>query len=270
MQSHSRHEVRTLQGREAPILLGVVHLPPLPGSPRHQLSVRAITEHARRDAERILAAGFDGYVVENFGDAPFFAGAVPRQVLTCMTAIIGALPRPEGALIGVNVLRNDALGALAIAAACELDFIRVNVLVGAMVTDQGIVEGRAAEVLRERQTLAPRVALCADVEVKHASPIGAFDRAEVARETAYRGLADALIVTGRATGSPASVEALREVRAAVPDRPLLVGSGVTSESIGAMLSVADGVIVGTALKEGGRVEAPIDPRRARQLVAAAR
>ncbi len=254
-----------------PVLLGVVHLPALPGSPRYAGGgVGAVVEHALRDAEALLEAGFDGYVVENFGDAPFFAGSVPPHTLTMMTRVLGALPRGN-ALVGVNVLRNDAMGALAIAAAMELDFIRVNVLVGAAVTDQGVIEGQAATVMRQRQRLAPNVAVLADVDVKHASPLGRdYDLTEAAEETAYRGLADGLIVTGKATGKAASLGDLEAVRRVVPDRPLLVGSGATADTLPSLLRLATGAIVGTATKRDGRVSEPVDPARARAIVEAVR
>ena len=253
------------------LLLGVVHLLPLPGSPRgRSRSVENIIARARADADAYLEAGFDGFVIENFGDTPFFPDAVPPHVLTLMTRVALALPRQD-ALVGANVLRNDARGALAVAIGADLDFVRVNVHTGAAVTDQGIIEGRAAETAREREALAPKVAILADVDVKHAAPLGVGrDLAESARDTAYRGLADGLIVTGKATGSSASLQDLETVTRAVPDRPVLVGSGVTADTVRATLKLASGVIVGTAVKTGGNAEADVDASRAREFVEAAR
>ena len=264
--------------RHSKLLLGVVHLPPLPGSPGAPPPAdRPLADYldecrarAEVDAARILAAGFDGYVIENFGDVPFYAEAVPPHVTAIMTSIAMMLPR-EDAVGGVNVLRNDARAGVAIAAAAGLDFVRVNVHTGAAVTDQGIVEGRAAETIRERASLAPQVAIFADVDVKHATPLGLrFDIVEAARDTAYRGLADALIVTGAATGSAAAINDLQNVKRATPDVPLLVGSGVDEDTVGEVLAVADGAIVGTALKEDGRVDRPVDLDRARHFVERAR
>lgn len=212
----------------------------------------------------------DGYVVENFGDAPFFPRAVPAHVLTAMTRIILALPR-AGCLVGVNVLRNDARGALSIAAAVDADLIRVNVHCGAMVTDQGVLEGEAAETMRLRRAIAPRTAVLADVAVKHALPLGVgFDLAAAAKDTADRGLADGIIVTGSATGAPTAPEDLARVRSAIPERPVLVGSGVDVGTIQGLLRQAHGVIVGTSLKRDGAVRSPVDLARVRRLVAEAR
>jgi len=253
------------------LLLGVVHLKPLPGSPRHTgESIESLSAAARADAEAILEAGFDGWILENFGDAPFFKGPVPPHVITILTRIALDLPR-DSALTGVNVLRNDAIGGLAVAAAANLHMIRVNVHTGAMVTDQGVLEGEAAQTTRTRRWLAPDVAILADVDVKHAQPLSAaFDLADSARDTAHRGLADGLIITGRATGRAVSLADLESVRAAVPDRPVLAGSGVTAESVRDVLRVSHGVIVGSWIKRGGRADEHVDPSRARDFVLEAR
>jgi len=254
------------------VLIGVVHLKPLPGSPRYTgESLESIVATATADANAILEAGLDGWILENFGDSPFFKGAVPSHVIAAMTRIAAALPGENNALRGVNVLRNDAAGALAVAAAAGLDFVRVNVHTGARVTDQGIIEGDAAATLRLRRNIAPDVAILADVDVKHSEPLGqSFDLIESARETAHRGLADALIVTGRATGSPIAFDQLKAVRGAVSDRSILAGSGVTPHNVRDALSAADGAIVGTWLKRGGRIDDRVDLARARELVTEAR
>jgi membrane complex biogenesis BtpA family protein len=170
-----------------------------------------------------------------------------------------------GPFLGVNVLRNDARAALGLCAACAADFLRVNVHVGAAVTDQGVIEGRAAETLRERGRLAPRALILADVHVKHAVPLGNGDLGDAAVETHERGLADALIVSGRATGAEAELQDLVRVRERVPAAPLLLGSGVTAHNARAMLAHADGAIVGTWLKAGGDVSAPVERDRVARL-----
>ena len=263
-----------LLNRERPqekILLGVVHLLSLPGSPGcEDPGLEKIIDAARRDAERLLEAGFDGYVIENFGDLPFFPGEVPPSTTAAMTRIACELPTRE-AIVIVNVLRNDPLAALSIAAGAELSGIRVNVHTSAMLTDQGIIEGRAAETLRLRRQLGDGLAILADVDVKHAEQLGTpRDISELARETAYRGLADGLIVTGRATGSAVDPNDLARVREAVPDRHLFIGSGADESNIAGLLETADGAIVGTSLKIDGRVDNEIDPGRARAWILASR
>lgn len=257
-----------------PLLLGVVHLAPLPGSPRATAgpaSLERVLDAARRDADALLEGGLSGFIVENFGDAPFHADRVEPVTVAAMARVAADLRARagDGPVIGVNVLRNDAAAALAVAAASGADLIRVNVHTGAMLTDQGWIAGRAAETLRLRRAWDAPVAIAADVGVKHALRPQGFELAESARETAGRGLADALIVTGTATGAATPLEDLRTVRAAVPDTPLLAGSGATAETIAEILAIADGVIVGTSLKEDGNVARLVDPARVREFVAAA-
>ena len=252
-------------------LFGVLHLPPLPGAPRYDgRGLDSVLERAMRDADVLLGAGFDGFVVENFGDAPFFPDRVGPETVAAMTVVVAAVAK-LGGVVGVNILRNDARAALAVAAATGAHFIRVNVHVGAVVTDQGLVQGRAAETLRYRRALGAEVAIAADVDVKHGTPLGGLASiAETAEEAVGRGLADAIIVTGRATGRAVDLRELEAVKGAVPDRPVLTGSGADASSIGALLAVADGVIVGTAIKEGGRVTAAVDADLAAAFVRAAR
>ena len=248
-------------------VIGVVHLPPLPGSPRFDGDLKAVFRRAQTDAQALLSGGVDGIILENFGDAPFYPDRVPPITVALMAVILKTLRGlSETALFGVNVLRNDAEAALAVAAAAGAHFIRVNIWTGAMVTDQGILQGPAWKVARQRSIWAPHIRIFADVLVKHAMPLGEQDVAQVARDTAYRGLADALIVTGPATGEHPDLERVQAVREAVPDRPLYVGSGVTPDNLRTFLPLADGFIVGSAFKEGGRAENPVDPGRVRRFM----
>ncbi len=253
-----------------PILIGVVHLPALPGSARSELPIEAIVERAVRDATALEQAGFSAMIVENFGDVPFAADRLPPPSLACMAVVAREVRAAVRCPVGVNALRNDAAAALGIAVASGATFIRVNVHTGVAATDQGIIEGRARETLLERQRLSADIAILADVFVKHARPLSERDIGQAAKDTAYRGLADGLIVTGPATGSAPDMDDVRRVRAAVPDRLLFAGSGVTAARVSSVLQSCDGVIVGTALREGTDTARPIDPRRAAEFVAAAR
>jgi membrane complex biogenesis BtpA family protein len=249
-----------------PRLVGVIHLAPLPGSPRDAGELRSTAERAAEEARVLEGAGFDGVIVENFGDAPFFAGAVPAITVAAMTVCASAVRvAAPGLVLGVNVLRNDAEAALSIAHVVDAGFVRVNVHTGARVTDQGVVEGRAAETLRLRRALgAGRVAIWADVDVKHSHPLGSSPAdASVSQEAAelvHRGLADAVLVTGSGTARPVDPERLRAVRAAVAV-PVLVASGATEAMLPALAEHAHGVVVGSALREGGRPAAPLVPAR---------
>lgn len=253
----------------AATLVGMVHLRPLPGSPRWRPPLARVVEQAVSEARLLAACGFDAVLVENFGDAPFHAERVAPATIAAMTLAVRAVRSAVTVPVGVNVLRNDAAAALGVATVTGADLIRVNVHTGAAATDQGIVEGRAAATLRARHNLRSKVRIYADVHVKHSAPLGQPDIGESAAEAAYRGLADGLIVSGTATGVPAALADIRRVRQAVPDRSLWVGSGITPESIAGLLAEADGAIVGTCLKRSGRTDGPLDRRRIERLLAAA-
>lgn len=260
-------------------IIGMVHLAPLPGSPAGRQPLSKVVQAACHDARLLADAGFDALIIENFGDAPFRPTTVDPHTVAFMTVAVRAVMAAVSIPVGVNVLRNDAIAAVAIAGVCGAAFVRVNVHTGAYATDQGLMEGRADETLRYRRRLtggaqgnqtAAMPAILADVHVKHAMPLAAAPIAQTAEEAAYRGRADGLIVSGAATGKPTDLADLKAVREAVPDRPVYVGSGVTPDTVAEWLAVANGVIVGTAIKRDGLTTAPVDAARAAALVKAAR
>lgn len=253
-------------------ILGVIHLLPLPGSPRFGGKRTEIRGHALRDARAYIEGGCHGLILENFGDSPFRKDRVEPAVVAEMTALALEIRAelPEDRLLGINVLRNDATSALSIAAATQADFIRVNVHTGTMFTDQGTIEGRADETLRLRSNLVCQVDILADVAVKHATPPPGFDLTGATQDLALRGGADGIIVTGSATGSGTALDDLESVRSAVPEGyPVLAGSGVQLENLKATLQFADAVIVGTSLKHNGDVAQPVDRERVRAMVSRA-
>jgi len=242
-------------------LVGVIHLPPLLGSPRSRESTRACAVQAARCASALVRAGFDGIILENFNDAPFFAGTVPPVTVAAMTACALAVRDAAPELyLGVNVLRNDAEAALAVAACVEAEFVRVNVLTGVRVADQGIIEGKAATLLRASHAWAQgRVRIWADVDVKHSAPLGpARPLAQEVEDTVHRALADAVLVTGDGTGKGVDVDKLSLVARAAGEVPVYVASGATPETLAVLAQHATGVIVGSALRTGGRPGGPVD------------
>lgn len=247
----------------------MVHLKPLPGTTRYDGLLEEIFESAMNDANALDLGGIDAIMVENYGDVPFRKSGVAPHTIAIMTLVVEQIRGITGKPVGVNVLRNDPIAALGIAAASMAAMIRVNVHTGAMLTDQGIIEGDASATLAYRRTLGAEIMILADVNVKHALPLAPFPIEEAAADAVERGLADALIVTGTRTGAGADLEDLRRVRAAV-NVPVLVGSGVTDESVRAILAECDGAIVGSWLKENGDVSRPVDKERVRRLMEAAR
>jgi len=253
------------------LLAGMLHLPPLPGSPLGRSSLDAIEKHVLADARVLAEAGFDAAILENYGDVPFFKDRVDPVTVASMTRLAVAVRSATGALrLGINVLRNDSASALAIAFAVDADLIRVNVHVGATATDQGVIEGRASETMRLRASLGADVEIWSDVHVKHGRSLAHSSIEGEAEDAVLRGLADALIVSGRATGEPASLDEVRRVKALDLGVPVYVGSGVTEKNLQEVLVASDGVIVGTALKQGGRTANPVERDRALRFVERAR
>ena len=249
-------------------IIGMVHVLPLPGSPAWDGSMDAVIDRALRDTAELVAGGVDGIFIENYGDTPFFPDRVPAETTASLAVVVREIARVTSLPKGVNVLRNDAASALAIATAVGAQMIRVNVHTGSMHTDQGPIHGRAFETLRARAALRSDVAICADVLVKHATPPAGATYGETAADTWERGAADVLIVSGRATGAPTDVNALREVRHAVPDSTIWIGSGLDASSARALLAVADGAIVGSALQKDGRAGNVVQRDRVARLMEA--
>lgn len=251
-------------------IIGVVHLMPLPTSPRWGGSLRAVLDRAQQEATALASGGVNGIIIENFFDAPFTKGLVDPAVVSAMTLIVGELMNLLTVPVGINVLRNDAKSALAIASCVGAKFIRVNVLTGIMATDQGLIEGQAHELMRYRRELGSDVKILADVLVKHARPLGSPNLTTAVQETIERGLADGVILSGWATGSPPSLEDLELATAAADGVPVFIGSGASWENISTLMQAADGVIVSSSLKRHGKIDQPIDPIRVSQFVEATR
>lgn len=250
---------------QRPALVGVVHLAPLPGSPHSHLPIEEIIDAALRDAFAYQDGGADAVIIENFGDVPFLKDRVEPHTVAAMTRAVLAVKSVLSIPVGINVLRNDALAALGMSAVTGASFIRVNVHTGVTVTDQGIIEGRADQTLRYRKRLGADVAIWADVLVKHGTPLGTQSIQDAASDTVHRGLADAVIVTGSATGVASDPADLARVRAVLPNTPVYVGSGVTPESVARYLPAASGIIVGTWTKFDGQVDKAVDRERVRTL-----
>jgi membrane complex biogenesis BtpA family protein len=247
------------------LLIGVVHLRPLPGAPRWAGDLEKVIRLAVNDARAYESGGADALVVENFGDVPFTKGRVGPATIAAMAAAGRAVRAAVKLSLGFNVLRNDARAALGLCAACGGAFIRVNVHTGAMLTDQGLIEGNAFDTLRYKKAICPEAQVFADVHVKHAVPLGDWKIDDSARDTMERGLADALIVSGAGTGLAADVADVERVRLACPDARILLGSGVTIANARDFLALADGFIVGTSLKVGGKLDNPVDSKRVAAL-----
>ena len=251
-------------------IIGMLHVPALPASPKNELSFTDVTNWVLKDADVLAAGGIDAFIIENFGDTPFYPRRVPAHTVAFMTALSLQIRRAFALPLGINVLRNDAESAIAIAVAVAAEFIRVNIHVGARVTDQGLIEGTAHETLRYRKLLGSDLKIFADVDVKHSAPVAPRPLKEEVEEVVFRGGADAVIVTGTGTGKQTNLEDLKAAKSAAGPAPVFAGSGVDAQSVGEILKVADGVIAGTSLKRDGITTNAVDAERVRALMKAAR
>jgi len=250
-------------------VIGMLHLLPLPGAPQASHNLAAVVERALSDAAVLAAGGCHALMMENFGDVPFYPGRVPAVVVAAMTAIAVAVRRQTALPLGINVLRNDGQSAMAVAIGAGADFIRVNVLTGARVTDQGLIQGIAHDLLRDKVHLgAASIRILADADVKHAAPLAARPIGDEVKDLLLRGLADAVVVSGSGTGQPVSIEKLKTVKDAAHGRPVLIGSGATAALLAELAQYADGFIVGTDLKHDGIATNPVDPVRVKAFMAA--
>ncbi|MUW14551.1 BtpA/SgcQ family protein [Halorubrum sp. CBA1125] len=260
-------------GTEKPII-GMIHLPPLPGAPKSDGDLESVVTRAVDDAAALDDGGVDAILIENFGDVPVYPDDVPKHTVASMTRIAVEITKKTDLPLGINVLRSDAEAALSVGAAAGAAFLRANIHTGARVSDQGIIEGQAHETLRLRDHLDADVGIFADRDVKHSAPLSTDSyTAESFADQTERGLADAIVVSGRGTGQPIDREYLHDV---VKERssfgleaPIVVGSGVDRDSVAELLEVADGAIVGTGLKRDGETAAPVDRERTAELVARA-
>jgi membrane complex biogenesis BtpA family protein len=227
-----------------------------------------IRKSVLRDADALAGGGVHGLMLENFGDVPFYPGRVPAHTVAAMTAVAADVRErfPELPL-GINVLRNDGVSAMGIAAAVGAQFVRVNVLCGARVADQGVLQGIAHDLLRERAVLGARdVRIFADVDVKHSAPLAEITIESEVEDTLARGLADALVVSGSGTGKPTDPEHVRRVKAVAGAATVWIGSGVDERSLPLLRPHADGFIVGTAFKRDGKASNPVEGDRVARIM----
>jgi membrane complex biogenesis BtpA family protein len=264
--------LREMFGVDKPII-GMVHLWPLPGAPGYTgYPIETIMDHALYDAEALIKGGVDGLIVENMWDWPYYVAVqVKPEAMTAQAVAARRVVEAVDVPVGINVIHNGGLVTLAIAVAAGAHFIRVCILTGARLWDTGELDhGNAADLLRKRKELyAEHIKLFADVDKKHSVPFPGVDLETHIEWTRFYG-ADALIVSGRMTGSAPDVAKVARAKEWAGDRPVLLGSGTDERNIVEFLRYADGAIVGSSLKVDGIMENPVDVERVRRYVAAAR
>lgn len=248
-------------------LIACIHLMPLPGAPRYTGSMRQVYDTALWEVAIFKRYAVDGLIVENFRDMPFYPDKLPAETIAALAAVTREIVKAAQMPVGVNALRNDAAAALAIATAGEADFIRVNVHMDAVVSDQGIIQGASHATLRLRAALRSQVLIFADAGVKHATPLAGRGLASETLDLTERGLADAIIVSGAYTGSATRPEDVDIVRQHTP-LPILIGSGATPDNLPQVYNKVDGFIVGSYFKKDGKADNVVEETRVKTFTEA--
>jgi len=250
---------------ERKLLIGVLHLLPLPGAPLYDGELQKVYDQALAELDIFKRHRLDSVIVENFRDMPYFPGRAPVETVAAMAAVSREIVRAAAMPVGINVLRSDGEAAIAIAAASGAHYVRINVHMGAVVADQGIVQGSSQLSLRLRSALKSQALIFADVAVKHAAPLAGRTLDIETRDLAERGLADAIIVTGDRTGVETSLSDVDVVTCATT-LPVLIGSGATPENVEQVLPKVNGLIVGSYFKKDGAGHNLVDEARVQRFV----
>lgn len=255
--------LKEMFGVEKPIL-GMVHFPPLPGSPKYDDStgIKKIREIAFRDAENLLEAGFDGLVFSNEGDRPY-QSKVDNATVATMSAIIREVSAKFDVPFGLSVLA-DSEAAISIGKAVEADFVRI-FLSWVYVGDWGIVNPDAGKLLRVKKNICGDMKIIANVS-GHTEPLGGRKLEDIARGAVKFGLADAICLAGSTAGSEISEEDLKNARKGSAGVPVIAGTGVKEENFERMSELCDGIIMGTSLKIDRDTFNPIDLKRAKSFI----
>lgn len=253
-------------GRKCSVI-GVVHLPPLPGSAGYGGSMEAILGTALSDAMSYKDGGVDALIIENMHDVPYLRGRVEPETTASMAVIAHAIKYETVLPIGIQILAGANLEALGVAVSAGLDFLRVEGFVFAHVGDEGLHQSCAAELIRRRAILkADHIKIFADIKKKHAAHAITSDVSlvETARHAEFF-KADGVIVTGPATGQAPEENEVSGVKAAVSTH-VLVGSGVDETNIGKLAKHADALLVGSSLKYDGLWFNEVDLQRVERLI----
>ncbi len=254
---------------EAKPVIGVVHLPPLPGSPRWNPEERldAILERALSDARALEEGGVDAIIVENYGDAPYAIRVREPETLAATSIVVHEIVKSVAIPVGVSLLRNSGPEAVAIAAVTGASFIRVNAFCEPRASPEGILEPVARDTLLKARALGWRGQILADVDVKHSLPLSpGYDPRWALRETLHRCKPDAIIVSGARTGEAPDPGYVAALRSNAPGVKIVLGSGATPDNIRLYWRLVDGFIVGTYFKLDGVTTNPVDRERVRKMM----
>lgn len=249
-----------------PPIIGMVHLHALPGSPHFAGDLKDVVAKALTDAQTLADAGVDALLVENLHDYPYYPETTEPETVASVAVCARAVAEEIDLPLGINILRNSWKASLGVAAAVGAQFIRLNVLTDAMVTDQGTINGAAHLVSRYRKHIgADDVLILADLLTKHAAPIVERPVPVIAADMLKRGGADGIIIAGHDSSQPPSQDRLREIKDAIPDAPVVLGSGMTAEHAPTYAKIADGAVFGWGSKPEADMLQPVSDQMAKDF-----
>ncbi|MEZ7892760.1 MAG: BtpA/SgcQ family protein [Candidatus Wallbacteria bacterium] len=249
------------------VIIGMIHVNALPGTPKFAGSVKTIVEKAKKEALLYKNAGIDAIAIENMHDVPYLKNSVGAEITAAMSIIGHEVKSCSNMPCGIQILAGANIEALAVAQSAELDFIRAEGFVFAHTADEGIIESCAGNTLRYRRMIgAENVLVFTDIKKKHSSHsiTADVDIAETAHAAEFF-LSDGVIVTGAATGMEASITEITQVKKAVKI-PVLVGSGITYDNLEKYIPAADAFIVGSYFKKDGYWENDIDFEKTKKFM----
>lgn len=239
-------------------VLGMVHMLALPGAPGFDGDLNAVIDRAVQDATTLSANGVNALLVENFHDYPFYPQTVEPETVAAAAVVAREVARNTDVPLGINILRNSWKASLGIAAAVDAQFIRLNILTDAAVTDQGIINSEAHLVARYKKHIgAEHVLTLADLLTKHAEPLVQRPVPVIAGDMLKRGGADAIILAGDDSSMPAGIDRIQMIKDAIPDAPIVMGSGMTAEHASTYGEIADGAVFGYGSKPSSNMDLPV-------------
>lgn len=245
-------------------LIGVVHLPPTTSSPRGYGNIDRMVDYVVNEVGKLEEAGFDAVIIENYGDKPFSVDTYDEVLAAVFSVVVREAVKSTRLPVGVNILRNNARLALAIAYATGAKFIRINAYCETRLSPEGILTPLARDIDQIRKHLDRNILVFADIDVKHSYPVGQYDIGAVLNDCVERGYMDAIIASGQATSKPPEPGYVAFIKRNSP-KPVLLGSGLRVDNIRLYWNVVDGFIVGSSIKYGGKASNSIDPKKAREL-----
>lgn len=203
-------------------------------------------DQALEDTERLLKGGVDGLLVENYDWGYLDRNRAREEMAERLTIITAAVVLRSIVPVGVNILPNDYWQSLAVAFSTGSQFIQMDHVTGEFLGCESV---NSVDYSTTRNVY-PEIIVLGGIHPKYYELV---DPTISLGESAKKAMAltEAVVVTGDVTGGKTSLTDLRLARAALGIHPLIVGSGLTPENAQAQLAIADGAIVGTALKNGG-------------------